>query len=433
MGKNKIVKVLKVIFVTTLMSFYSCVHEFDYVNLGSNQSTPNYEVTEDVAKVVAVNFFEKTYKNHEQLLKSENQTETTVASIKDYNNQTGIYIVNIEPTGYVLVTSNFKNVPIAAHSDSGSFELNEDSPDGLKSWLAENMLLNDVLEMEEPKEEIQTEWELLSSMPYPGDNYDDDNPENDIPGDPNWTVNYSHTVNEQYGPLLQTTWGQRYPYNTLIENNPPTGCVAVATAQIMRYHEWPNSFNWNIMPNFAFTVDTGSLEIANLMYELGLPENLDMNYTPTGSGANSQNARRTLVDNYGYSPSAIYAPYEFNTVRQEILMYNRPVYMDGYHSSETTGWWLWEQTTYSDGHAWVCDGYKKQYDIYIHNEGTGYEYSTEENIHEWLYMNWGWDKKGNGWFYNNNIWVYGVAISVGGENVNPNFQYSRKCIYYIKP
>lgn len=36
-------------------------------------------------------------------------------------------------------------------------------------------------------------------------------------------------------------------------------------------------------------------------------------------------------------------------------MYNRPVYMDGFHAydTETTGWWFWEDTdiTYTIGHA----------------------------------------------------------------------------------
>lgn len=89
--------------------------------------------------------------------------------------------------------------------------------------------------------------------------------------------------------------------------------------------------------------------------------------------------------------------------------------------------------TYHDGHAWVCDGYKQQYDVYIHNEGTQYEYTSQENRYEWLYMNWGWRGRGNGWFFKNHIYVNGVNILVDGNAVNPNFQYNRECIYKIKP
>ena len=83
---------------------------------------------------------------------------------------------------------------------------------------------------------IDKQWYYLSEgrMPYPGDL--DGNG-----GNSDYTVRYSHTVNEQIGPLMQTTWGQGSPYNSFTPSNTPTGCVAVATAQIMRYHEWPNN------------------------------------------------------------------------------------------------------------------------------------------------------------------------------------------------
>jgi hypothetical protein len=274
-------------------------------------------------------------------------------------------------------------------------------------------------------------------MPYPDDGSGDDNPNDDGGGSSDGSSSnkrYSHTVNEQIGPLMQTTWGQRNPYTFYTPNNFLTGCVAVATAQIMRYHEHPNTFNWSIMPNDPPFNDTsnGTLEVASLMSDIGI--NVNMNYSATSSGANSEDAKNALIDDYGYSSTATYSSYNFSTVKQEIKMYNRPVYMRGCHSSETSGWWFWEHTDYSDCHAWVCDGYKQQYDVYIYNEETIYEYTTQENRYEWLYMNWGWTHGiGNGWFYKNHIWVNGVNILVDGDAVNPNFQYDRKCIYRIKP
>ena len=281
------------------------------------------------------------------------------------------------------------------------------------------------MEAREPVQEIDKQWYYLAEgrFPYPGD----DNGEGESP---NHTVRYSHTVNEQVGPLMQTTWGQGFPYNLYTPNNNPTGCVAVATAQIMRYYEHPNTFNWSTMHNQPWNSTLGD-DIASLMLDIGI--NVNMNYSASGSGADSEDARNALVNNYGYSSTATYSPYNFSTVKQEIKMYNRPVYMDGYHSYETHGTWFWEYTTYHDGHAWVCDGYKQQYDVYIHNEGTVYEYTQQENRYEWLHMNWGWRGNGNGWFFKNHLYVHNALISVDGNDVNPNFQYNRECIYRIKP
>lgn len=443
MKKNKLINGLKLIFAIALLSLYSCDDEpYDgELNSNSNQITQGVKITEEIAKEVALNFYNKTYNSRDYLKnsnkKSTNSQSTDVKStetIKDFNNKTAIYSVNIEPHGFVLVSSNTKNVPIVAHSETGTFEFNENSPDGLKSWIAENILFNDILEAQEPIEEVEQQWYAV--IPYPDDGGGDDDPNNDGGGSSGGSTSnkrYSHTVNEQVGPLIQTTWGQGEPYNNFTPNNFLTGCVAVATAQIMRYHKWPNTYNWSIMPNDPNTwaSDTGTLEIASLMADIGV--NVNMNYSATSSGAYSIDARNALVNNYGYSSTATYSAYDFSTVKQDIYMYNRPVYMDGFHSFETSGTWFWEQTTYQDGHAWVCDGYKQQYDLYVYNEGTTYEYTTQENRYEWLYMNWGWTESGNGWFYKNNLWVNGVNILVDGNLVNPDFQYNRKCIYRIKP
>ncbi|PQB03341.1 hypothetical protein BST83_18770 [Polaribacter filamentus] len=434
MKKNKLINGLKLVFAITLLSFYSCDNEpiDGELNSNSNQIIQGTEITEEVAKEVALIFFNKTYKSQNYLQKNSTQTKTTISSIetiKDYNSKTGIYIVNMEPEGFVLVTSNSKNVPIAAHSETGAFEFNENSPDGLKSWIAENIVFNDILEAREPIEEVEKQWYYV--MPFPDDDTNpDDDGETGSGNNSNSNARYSHTVNEQVGPLMQTTWGQNFPYNNFTPNNNPTGCVAVATAQIMHYHEWPNNFNWAGMPNRPFTTNTG-LEIASLMSDIGI--NVNMNYSASSSGADSEDAKNSLINDYGYSSTATYSSYNFSTVKQEIYMYNRPVYMDGYHSFETSGTWFWKQTSYQDGHAWVCDGYKQQYDLYIYNEGTTYEYTQQENRYEWLHMNWGWNNAGNGWFYKNHLWVNGVNILVDGNAVNPNFQYNRECIYRIKP
>ena len=151
-----------------------------YIEIKPSETTNNFkgiEISEEIAEIVALNFYSNTYKEREHLNKSNNQTLNiqSIETIKDYNNEIAIYSINIEPNGFVLVSSNSKNVPIVAHSENGIFEFNENSPDALKSWLSENIIFNDVLESKEPIEEIEWQWYLLSEnrMPYPGDGNND--------------------------------------------------------------------------------------------------------------------------------------------------------------------------------------------------------------------------------------------------------------------
>ena len=91
--------------------------------------------------------------------------------------------------------------------------------------------------------------------------------------------------------MITSTWGQDTPYNMYCpEQNGelcPTGCVATALAQIMRYNRWPDTgtgskdgtdfssitFNWDAMTD---RYSTGSSEeskdaVARLMRTVGLP------------------------------------------------------------------------------------------------------------------------------------------------------------------
>ena len=184
------------------------------------------------------------------------------------------------------------------------------------------------------------------------------------------------------------------------------------------------------MPN-----NYGTQATATLMRNIG--DNIGMNYSCGGSGAQVGAARDALVNVFGYSAYASYNNYNINTTALDIKN-NRPVIMDGFHTQTTNGWWFWEYTTNHDGHAWVCDGFKESYIRLIHNPGTVYEYETSGNYTNWLHMNWGWSGAGqgstsnNGWFSSNQIYINGVQILVNGNAVNPNFQYNRKCIYNIR-
>lgn len=196
------------------------------------------------------------------------------------------------------------------------------------------------------------------------------------------------------GPLLTTTWNQEPYYNLLCPTGTPTGCVATAMSQIMRYHQWPQNgkgwhkyehptygtqyanfeetpYAWASMPNELTSGSTydEKVAVATLCYHAGVSVN--MNYATDGSGAFSRDVLYALTNYFNYDPTIIQM-YTFNPnaqtdwinmVKAEIDA-GRPIYYSG--SSNASG-----------GHAWVCDGY---------------------NDNDELHINWGWGGFANGYY-----------------------------------
>ncbi len=103
--------------------------------------------------------------------------------------------------------------------------------------------------------------------------------------DPSWIQ--TATVSDN-GILLKTAnWGQDSPFNLrcpLIDDSRSlTGRVATAMAIVMKYNSWPDTYNWNSMPEENVTEDN-STEIARLMLDAG--ESVFMSYGTSLSGAN---------------------------------------------------------------------------------------------------------------------------------------------------
>jgi hypothetical protein len=210
-------------------------------------------------------------------------------------------------------------------------------------------------------------------------------------------------------PLLTTLWDQGTYYNQLCPADAGgpgghvwAGCVATAMSQVMKYHNYPSqgtgshsyncpgygiqsadfgatTYNWAAMPN---QVNSSNISVATLLYHLGV--SVDMQYSPSGSGAYSSDARDALVNYFGYSPNAQLLPKNsfpietfINKIKNELNL-NRPVYYSGSGSA--------------GGHAFVCDGY--QGDNYFH-------------------FNWGWSGYANGYFYLNNLNPGGTQFNQG--------------------
>lgn len=369
----------------------------------------NSNVSEELAKKVALNYsYDFMYENNNakkqdfrshQFKSKQNVKNTTI--VNDRNDLPALYIINLEPKGFVIIAGTKKSTPILAFSETESFDLDEIKglPMGVNSWLI--------------AQKKQIEYLRENNSIFKSDIIDKEW-ERSAPGSGDEEIVYGGSVLEIVESLLNTAWGQGVGYNDLVNDgdlncyysngNAPTGCTATATAQLMRYWSHPNTYNWSIMPD-----NTGSYETSTLMRDIG--DAVDMDYTCSGSYASLYNARCALVLTFGYSYNSA-SLVDFNRdIAVAQLDNNYPFIMQGYDA------------LYTAGHSWVCDGYKRNRYIWIHNPGTYYEYETYTYSQPYFRMNWGWDG-----LYNN-AWYYCVDFTPGGTNLN----YNNKMIINIHP
>ena len=403
---------LRVFFsMITVFLYASCQNE----EVGIESQDPNFVSQQDVLQLVS----------QLQMPVESGLRGTTVYEQKHVNsivpvsglndNTASCYVVNYENGGFMVMSADNRIAPVLAFSESGELPLGEELPDGLVEWLEETSLYVEEVKKSDLKQSgnVKDAWapQAIQRAISIGDP--------NIDGiDKNGECTSTYKVVE---PLLKTTWGQGVGYNDLVATNiltgqcsaysngkPPAGCVAVAMAQIMKYHQHPKSYNWSAMFD-----NTGSNETARLMADIG--SKVKMKYGCEGSSAHDDDATSAFKNNFGYS-SAICTDFEIDRVVAE-LNSKRPVFLSGLKEKQII------ITFPNGGHAWVCDGYRRsencEYDTNGNFTGTIYMYTT-------LHMNWGWGYSGfvkyDGWFAYND-W------KVAGSEYN----YNKKMIYNIKP
>ena len=325
------------------------------------------------------------------------------------------YVFNIgDDEGFIIVSGDDVAPPILGYSTESLYD-KENLPPNFSKWM-ENIQKNIAFSVEKKMHPT------------------------------NKTVSYWKTYlnqNEQLmkceraeDPLITTLWWQRYPYNIycpIFEGDTSvTGCVATAMAQIMNYHKHPIEgngiipsyitrtlhiempdidisgveYNWDAMLDVYDENATEEEEtaVALLMYHCGA--SVEMNYTPTGSGAYSNDVAFAMPKFFNYD-NALQHVYRWNygddyeekwaeLIRKEIDM-NRPVY---YAATDPYA---------SVGHAFVCDGYD----------------------FDFFHFNWGWGGRSNGYFwldaltpdsYNfsdqQNV-IFGLQPNIGSEEFFP--------------
>lgn len=326
-----------------------------------------------------------------------------ILAIPDNNGNPSYYIVNYKEDGFIMISADNRINPVRAYSLTENFPMDSDSlPSGLLGWMMESSEMVSQIRVLNKEQTLSAKksWdncEIQRSLGISGLGLD-------LPcdGDGGGGCEDQYT---QVGPLLTTTWGQWAGYNNTVPHTgcnssngrAPAGCVATAMAQIMKYYEHPNDYDWGNMPNTI-----GSNETSQLMEDIG--DAVDMDYTCDGSEAYMSDVP-SAFNEFGYN-NAKYSEYKHLTVKDQ-LKWEKPVILVGFREK---GFCFLGWCSYNKGHAWVTDGYKET--TYCET-GTSYLY---------LHMNWGWSGSEDGWY--------------GYNNWNPgdrSYNYKKEMIYNINP
>lgn len=243
--------------------------------------------------------------------------------------------------------------------------------------------------------------------------------------------------------LCASVWAQDKPFNSLCPTTSngkayPSGCVATALSQIMFYYQYPihgiGSHQYSFTPatgdgrilswDFANTTldwdnmlcdysendytETQANAVAELMAAVGV--SVDMQYSASGSGAFSKEARYGVINYWGYNENLNWLDRNYYSTETwmkyiyEELNCNRPIYYTGDDAS-------------NGGHAFVIDGYDK--DGLVH-------------------VNWGWGPNGGNGYYDIALLnPSGLQFSEGQDmliGISPTqcLQY-QSCIYSTDP
>ena len=249
-----------------------------------------------------------------------------------------------------------------------------------------------------------------------------------------------------YGGNCYVQWGQGAPYNKycpMIDgDHTVTGCVATAIAQLMSIYEYPCNygsydFSWNDI-NSEITPPEGVPEdqVAHLMEQLGLPQNLDMEYGVNGSGASPNRIPKTL-ENFGYSDGGNLIEYDTEEVVSE-LKAGYPVLIGGASIRTTTTFLGIPFRSYSQAHRWLAHGVLELSRTTKYYEDFEYVASSVDTTW-YILCNFGWNGNADGYYLSGIFdttvapdYNWNVPTKSETEGVPGNYQYEMTAVVGIR-
>ena len=205
-------------------------------------------------------------------------------------------------------------------------------------------------------------------------------------------------------PMMQTKWDQTNPYNLLCPQNCPTGCVATAAAQVLRYNEWPQYGQGTVYTYFPYgDFDGMRLEVNIEGVEYQYDQMLNT-YTSSSSSKQMQ-AVATLMYHVGLAMKAQYEqdgtgsynePLTYGLRNHLGYPYAVTIDKDNYTAQE---WMEMIFETISNGHPIIYGGSD---DTYTGHEFVLHGYDSSGRI----FINWGWSGEEDGYFDLSSLLLY---------------------------
>ncbi|MCD4817520.1 MAG: thiol protease/hemagglutinin PrtT [Candidatus Cloacimonetes bacterium] len=363
------------------------------------QSTTN-------AEIVAKNFFKE---------KNENRQIVETNTIEK-NSETSAYIFNLQPNGFIVVSSDDNIQPVIAYSNNN---LLDPEIDGDVQFIA--MIKQDI---QFRKEFYANNSTIITENQKMWQDYLSNNIQT---RDFQQWPPYGSTMT---GGWVETHWNQSGIYSRFcpLDNSGQrsvVGCVATAMAMIIDYHKFVGNVSFDDSDDFysgwsnmhidndheerdfpSFPELNEYLVDLNVHYQNGVQLTMDdlsalnfacgisvhMMWSSNGSGAWTAEVADGLLNKFGFD-SAVYIENNdssfYDTLRENMIMM-KPVELTIY----TSGW--------NNGHAIICDGY---------------------NTEEYYHLNYGWGTSNNDCWYllpegmpaNYSIVSGGVVNIEGGE------------------
>lgn len=343
------------------------------------------------AKLVAKNaFFERSVN-----INRVNYDGIVIATtwIEKQDNEVFFYIFNFEDGGFVIVPGDDVLPPLLGYSITNTCSNIGTDPnfDSYMAGFSEQLIfaMNNNLKAEK---EVEDQWEFYVTM------------------EPAQLEVITDEIIVH--PLLTCLWNQNSPYNILSPEDPMgpgghalAGCVATAMSMVMYYWRYPlqgtgshgyywdpygyisadfgaAEYNWEQMMD---EMDPAYTDIALIQFHCGVA--VEMMYSPSGSGAYSQDVPPAVKNHFSYSQNTQflskdnYSQINWTNLLKDQIDESQPMYYSGFSNA--------------GGHAFVCDGYDDS---------------------DYFHFNFGWSGSSNGYYT-----LYEVGGFNSGQGAVVNF------------